>query len=143
MGREIPTFFRRDYVTKSPAEPIPSAAEPPPVVVASEALSVDDFLDFPVVDDDLKVEDIVPGLEPPRADRLAELAEFDACVQTALAALPRAWRLVLELRFVDDLGFSEVSRRTGVPEEEISTVLEHARALLRAHLEEAGCRFTS
>src|SRR5215510_1380998 len=92
MGRAIPTFFRRDYVTNSPAEQIPSAAEPPPVVVGREGLRVEDFLDIPAAEDDLKVEDIVPGIDVPAADRLAEYAGFEACVRTALAALPRTWR---------------------------------------------------
>jgi DNA-directed RNA polymerase specialized sigma24 family protein len=142
----------RDYLTVTPSDSDPAslAAEPLPVVVGRESLLVDDVLDFnePELDfnepeDDLRVEVIVADLDVPGAEREADRAEFQASARTALSSLPRTWRHVLELRFVEDVGFSEVSRRTGVPEDEIPAVVEHARALLRARLEEAGCRFTT
>ena len=139
---EPPVFFRDAVLPDTLTDPLLPPTEPQPAVVEESWLQPD-VLDFHGPDEDLRVQDVLPGLDVPTADREAERAEFQGCVRTALAALPRAWLHVLELQFAEDLAPCEVARRTGVSEEELPAVVDHARALLRARLEESGCRFTS
>jgi len=139
---EPPVFFRDALLPDTLTDPLLPPTEPQPAVVADESWLQADVLDFHGPDEDLRVQDVLPGLDVPAADRETERAEFQGCVRTALSALPRTWLHVLELQFAEDLLPSEVARRTGVSEEDLPSVVEHARALLRARLEEAGCRFT-
>jgi RNA polymerase sigma factor (sigma-70 family) len=113
--------------------------ETPPQEAASTM--GDEILDFYEPDEDLKVEDVVPDLLVPTPDQEYESKELARCVDRALEEMPHEWRRALLLRHVggyDNLKLARALRRS---EAETPGILEHARALLRQHLEEAGCAF--
>jgi RNA polymerase sigma-B factor len=63
-------------------------------------------------------------------DRL-ELAEYTASIEAALASLDPRDRVVLHLRFAEDLTQSEIAERIGVSQMQISRILRRAIAQLR------------
>jgi RNA polymerase sigma factor (sigma-70 family) len=103
----------------------------------------DEILDFYQPDEDLKLEDVVPDIHIPSPEQEVETKELRRCVRAALGAMPREWRRLLILRYVQGLRHAELARATGVPETEIDRSLEHARATLRQKLIESGCSIKS
>lgn len=57
-----------------------------------------------------------------------------AHVKAALQALPEAQREVVELAFVDGLGYGEIAERLGVAEGTVKTRVSRARSMLRRML---------
>jgi len=67
-----------------------------------------------------------PGAGGPRAERLD--------LEAALARLPAEGRVVVLLRYVDDLPYAEIARVRGVTVNTVKTHLRRAKQLLRRHL---------
>ncbi len=61
-----------------------------------------------------------------REDERYELVELDATVAAALEHLPRRQRLVLYMRFVEDLTQAEIAARLGVSQMHVSRLLRQA-----------------
>ena len=57
----------------------------------------DEILDFYQPDEDLKVEDVLPGIEVPMPDEIAEIEKLRRCVRDTLSELPRDERRALTL----------------------------------------------
>jgi RNA polymerase sigma-B factor len=66
-----------------------------------------------------------------------ELAEGRIALETALPHLDERERLVLRLRFVDDLTQSEIAKRIGHSQMHVSRILRHALARIREQIEDA------
>ncbi len=60
-----------------------------------------------------------------------ELVELDATVSSALGKLPERDRLVLRLRFVDDLTQTEIADRVGISQMQVSRLLRRSLEQLR------------
>ena len=101
----------------------------------------DETLDFHELDEDLKVEDVIPDIDAPTPEEHAETVELRWCVSTALAGMPAEWRRALLLRHVDGLAGVELAKALDRSEPETRRILEQARAYLRQKLVESGCRF--
>lgn len=61
-----------------------------------------------------------------------ELVELDATVSSALGHLPSRDRLVLKLRFVDDLTQTEIAERVGISQMQVSRLLRRSLEQLRS-----------
>jgi len=75
----------------------------------------------------------LPSNEP-GPERSALNREQRAIVQQALQKLPDTYRLVMVLRYWQDLSYEEIGRATGLPESTIKTRLHRARHMLAAAL---------
>ena len=64
-----------------------------------------------------------------------ELAEYSATLGPELSALPERDRLVLHLRFVEDLTQSEIAERIGVSQMHVSRLIRAALAKLRSEID--------
>ena len=64
-------------------------------------------------------------------DERYELVEYGAAIAPTLRALPARDRLVLHLRFVDDLTQSEIAERIGVSQMHVSRLIRRALTRLR------------
>jgi RNA polymerase sigma-B factor len=64
-------------------------------------------------------------------DERFELVEYGATIAGALKALPERDRLVLRLRFVDDMTQSEIASRVGVSQMQVSRLIRRALDRLR------------
>ncbi len=67
-----------------------------------------------------------------RDDERYELIELDATVTAAIGHLPARERLILHLRFVEDLTQAEIAARVGVSQMQVSRLLRHSLEQLRA-----------
>jgi RNA polymerase sigma factor (sigma-70 family) len=81
--------------------------------------------------------DLLPDTGATSADRAAVYAERDASLRAAVAALPASDRLLLTLRFEDDLSAARISGVLGFPTpfhvyRRLTLVLGRLRAALRA-----------
>lgn len=65
-------------------------------------------------------------------DERYELVELDATVSAALGKLPERDRLVLKLRFVEDLTQTEIAERVGISQMQVSRLLRRSLDQLRA-----------
>jgi len=73
--------------------------------------------------------------EPAEAPELALLAqEREREIQTLLASLPEAYRLVLVLRYWQDLSYEEMARLLGTSESAVKARLHRAREMMAQHL---------
>jgi RNA polymerase sigma-B factor len=78
-------------------------------------------------------EDVVPyGDTIGNDDERYELVELDATVASALGHLPARDRLVLQLRFVEDLTQTEIAERVGISQMQVSRLLRRSLEQLRA-----------
>ncbi len=78
-------------------------------------------------------EDIVPyGETIGSEDERYELVELDATVASALSHLPARDRLVLQLRFIEDLTQTEIAERVGISQMQVSRLLRRSLEQLRA-----------
>jgi RNA polymerase sigma factor (sigma-70 family) len=100
----------------------------------------DEILDYYEPDEDLKVEDVLPDLDVPTPEAVAETDELRWCTHAALAGIPDRWRRALLLRYVDGLTGADLARAMGQPEADVERVLGHASEHLRQRLVESGCR---
>jgi RNA polymerase sigma-B factor len=64
-----------------------------------------------------------------------ELAEYSATIGPQLRSLPERDRLVLHLRFVEDLTQSEIAERIGVSQMHVSRLIRRALAQLRSSVD--------
>jgi RNA polymerase sigma-70 factor (ECF subfamily) len=74
----------------------------------------------------------LPGRDDPAATIMA--AEQRAAVRAAVAALPAQYRLLITLRFFNELSYAEIAEQTGVPVNTVGVQLMRARHLLRRAL---------
>jgi RNA polymerase sigma-B factor len=78
-------------------------------------------------------DDVVPyGDTIGKDDERYELVELDATVSNALGHLPPRDRLVLQLRFVEDLTQTEIAERVGISQMQVSRLLRRSLDQLRA-----------
>ena len=99
----------------------------------------DEILDFYQPDEDLKVEDVVPDIQMPAPDEIAETEELRRCVRDALSELPRDERRALTLRYIVGLRGNELANSLRKPEEEVRRLLDSAQTRLRQRLVASGC----
>jgi RNA polymerase sigma-B factor len=66
-----------------------------------------------------------------KEDERYELVELDATVSAALGHLPARDRMVLKLRFVDDLTQTEIAERVGISQMQVSRLLRRSLEQLR------------
>ncbi len=71
-------------------------------------------------------------------DERFEMVEYGATIAPTLAALPARDRMVLRLRFVDDLTQAEIAERVGVSQMHVSRLIRRALERLRTVAEHAG-----
>ncbi len=71
-------------------------------------------------------------------DERYELIEYSAAIAPTVSALPERDRLVLELRFVEDLTQSEIAERIGVSQMHVSRLIRRALERLRTVAEHSG-----
>jgi DNA-directed RNA polymerase specialized sigma24 family protein len=100
----------------------------------------DEILDFYEPDEDLKLEDIIPDLDAQSPEEEAARSELRQCVDVALAGLPREWRRALLLRYTEGLMGAALATALHRTPAETERILDNARAVLRQHLVESGCR---
>jgi RNA polymerase sigma-B factor len=67
-----------------------------------------------------------------------ELVEYGATIEPTLQALPPRDRIVLHLRFVEDLTQAEIAERVGVSQMHVSRLIRRALERLRTVAEHAG-----
>jgi RNA polymerase sigma factor (sigma-70 family) len=137
VQNEVGKMIARSELTISKEEEVP---ETPPEEEVS--LQGEEIFDFFEPEEHLKIEDVVPDLDVPTPEQAAETAEWQQCVNSALAGMPAEWRQSLVLRFGRGLKGAALAQALGKPESETSLVLERARAYLRQRLVESGCSFT-
>lgn len=75
--------------------------------------------------------------DPLDGEDLLAARERVSQVKTALLALPEGQREVVELAFVEGLGYGEIAERLGVAEGTVKTRISRARSMLRRLLEGA------
>ena len=71
-------------------------------------------------------------------DERFELVEYSATIAPTLQALPPRDRIVLHLRFVEDLTQAEIAERVGVSQMHVSRLIRRALERLRTVAEHAG-----
>jgi len=71
-------------------------------------------------------------------DTRFELVEYGATIAPTLAALPARDRIVLHLRFVEDLTQAEIAERVGVSQMHVSRLIRRALERLRTVAEHSG-----
>lgn len=79
----------------------------------------------------------LPSAEP-GPERSALKREQQALVQQALQKLPESYRLVMVLRYWQDLSYDEIAKTTGLTESTIKTRLHRARHMLAEALGPEG-----
>jgi RNA polymerase sigma-70 factor (ECF subfamily) len=70
----------------------------------------------------------------PTPGEVLESGELAAAVRRAVLALPEAYRLVITLRYDEDLSYEEIARMLHLPLNTVRTHLHRAKALLRRAL---------
>src|SRR3954453_21496933 len=68
-----------------------------------------------------------------------ELVEYGATIEPTLQALPARDRIVLHLRFVEDMTQAEIAERVGVSQMHVSRLIRRALERLRTVAEHWGC----
>ncbi len=124
--RRMPTHIEDDVPETPPAEAVSTLG--------------DEILDFYEPDEDLKLEDIIPDLDAQSPEEEAARSELRQCVDVALAGLPREWRRALLLRYTEGLTGAALATALHRTPVETERILDNARAVLRQHLVESGCR---
>lgn len=127
-ARESPVL-----IEEIPAAPLQQAA----------STQGEEILYFGEPEEDLILEDAVPGLDVPTPDHQAEAKELRVCVREALRFMPRDWRRALLLHHAEGFEGAELAEAVGRPESEMGHVLEQSRDYLRERLVEAGCHFNT
>ena len=95
-------------------------------IQAYEALSLD--APRPGSDDDVTAYGDSMG----REDERFELVELDATITAVLERIPPRERLILRMRFVDDLTQTEIAARVGISQMQVSRLLRRSLDQLRA-----------
>ncbi len=123
--RERTVYIEEDIPETSPREEVSTLG--------------DEILDFYQPDEDLKVEDVVPDIEVPTPEEIAETEELRRCVRDTLSELPRDERRALTLRYIVGLRGHELANSLRKPEGEVGRLLDSAQAHLRRKLVASGC----
>lgn len=110
--KEVQTAIQRSKAERRRLVPVEKHVSQTPPTEAVSTLG-DEILDFYQPDELLKLEDVVPDLEVPTPEQETELEELRRCVKAALSAMPREWRQVLMLHYVEELQLPEVARNIG------------------------------
>jgi RNA polymerase sigma-B factor len=100
-------------------------------IQAYEALSLD--APRPGADDDVMAYGDAMG----RDDERFELVELDATITAVLEHIPPRERLILRMRFVEDLTQTEIAARVGISQMQVSRLLRRSLDQLRALTQEA------
>ena len=95
-------------------------------IQAYEALSLD--APRPGADDDVMAYGDAVG----REDERFELVELDATISAVLEHVPPRERLILRMRFVEDLTQTEIAARIGISQMQVSRLLRRSLDQLRA-----------
>jgi RNA polymerase sigma-B factor len=66
-----------------------------------------------------------------REDERFELVELDATIAAVLGQIPARERLILNMRFVDDLTQTEIAERIGISQMQVSRLLRRSLEQLR------------
>jgi ribosomal subunit interface protein len=98
----------------------------------------DEILDFYQPDEDLKLEDIIPDMEVPTPEQILESRDLQRYINRTLTTLPRVWRRVFVLHYVEGLPAAEIARMIKQPKPVVERYLEYTREYLRQQLIEAG-----
>ncbi len=69
-----------------------------------------------------------------------ELIELSATVTAVLEQIPPRERLILRMRFVEDLTQTEIAARVGISQMQVSRLLRHSLDQLRALTSDTSCR---
>jgi len=99
-------------------------------IQAYEALSLDS--PRPGADDDVMAYGDAMG----REDERFELVELDATIAAVLEHIPPRERVILRMRFVDDLTQTEIARLVGISQMQVSRLLRRSLDQLRALTQE-------
>jgi RNA polymerase sigma-B factor len=99
-------------------------------IQAYEALSLD--APRPGADDDV----VAYGDSMGREDERFELVELDATITAVLEHIPPRERLILRMRFVEDLTQTEIAARVGISQMQVSRLLRRSLDQLRALTQE-------
>jgi len=70
----------------------------------------------------------------PSLDALAENADLQRLLATAIEALPQKYREVVILRYEGELTFAEIAETLGIPENSAKTLFQRAKGMLRIGL---------
>jgi RNA polymerase sigma factor (sigma-70 family) len=138
VQNEVGRMIARSEQTISKEEDVPETSPEEEATLQGEQI-----FEFFEPDEDLKVEDVVPDVDVPTPEQVAETAEWQQCVNSALDGMPAEWRRALTLRFASGLKGAALEQALGKPRSETSQILGRARAYLRQRLLEAGCSFTA
>jgi RNA polymerase sigma-B factor len=101
-------------------------------IQAYEALSLD--APRPGASDEVMVYGDAMGAE----DERYELVELDATISAVLEHVPARERLILRMRFVEDLTQTEIAARVGISQMQVSRLLRRSLDQLRALTREGG-----
>ncbi|HEX4997524.1 MAG TPA: ribosome-associated translation inhibitor RaiA [Terriglobia bacterium] len=98
----------------------------------------DEILDFYQPDEALRIEDILPDMDVPSPEQVAETAEVQRLFKGLIREMPREWRRALLLHDVHGATDTEVAKALGRSTSEARRALERAREYLREKLTEYG-----
>jgi len=84
-------------------------------------------------DEDTAFEHTIADSDP-LPDEVAERADIQRILQTAIDRLPEKYRLVVSLRYAAELTFAEIGESLGLPENTVKTHFQRAKAMLRTSL---------
>jgi len=101
-------------------------------IQAYEALSLD--APRPGADDEV----VAYGDSIGREDERFELVELDATITAVLEHIPPRERLILRMRFVEDLTQTEIAAQVGISQMQVSRLLRRSLDQLRALTQEAN-----
>jgi RNA polymerase sigma factor (sigma-70 family) len=91
--------------------------------------------------EDLRLEEVIRALEATLPEEVAESREMQHYFNRTFASLPKMWRRVFVLHYVEGLTVREVAEVAGLTEAEVSRYLEYAREYLQQKLAGSGMRF--
>jgi len=94
------------------------------------------YLDEPLSGDDDRVWQLESS--DPLPEEVAEFKDLEGALERALLQLNPLYRMVLVLRFVEDLSYEEIANILSVPSTTVKTRLHRAREALRQLLVEQG-----
>jgi len=119
-----------------------ATAERVPEVLPGGNLStmLDGILDLYQADNGLAAETVLPDLEVPQPEEIAERDEVQNCVRDAIGEFSPEERRLLVLRYIVGFEGEELARSAGRPPAEVQNVLDRMRANLRDRLIASGCK---
>jgi DNA-directed RNA polymerase specialized sigma24 family protein len=93
--------------------------------------------DFYQPDEDVKLEDVVADKEVDTPEDLTATKELRQCAAASLRAMPRDYRRLLVLRYVQGMDYGVLARAVGKARPELDRTLEEARGYLRQRIIES------